>query len=648
MLGRRAAALWGTLRRGAAWPERREGRVAGREGTTIGPYRLSRRLGGGGAGEVYLAEGPPGTAESGEVAVKVVAGGAEDPTARAIAQQAQAARELRLAHVLPVYGVVQQDAALAVVMAYAVGGSLGDTLRAPGPHGAQKLTLPLSGGVVARLVVQLAHALAAAHAAGLAHGDVKPNNIFVRTSQTGQPLAALSDFGQSVLAGAAAAIAGRPAGKSPEQSAWAASQLLFAAPEQLRGECLPASDQYALAAVAYLLLTGETLFAGDAAALATNITTQDITLPSQINPALGTAVDAALLQALAREPAQRFPTVADFAQALDEALAAPVGAPGRSGITQQFAELGGAQAGARPAPGGSIVAQSGGARLTAVAGARSSGKHAPPPADTPRNASRPLAIVAGVAALIGVLACTFAFTAFGGTSILPRIKLGAQPLFSGSGSTPTPNPTTVVQARGAEQQLRSATAGQPVIADALTARIADWPTDGNSTFFASDGLHVRNRSAANVVSSDIASSKANAQDFVARIDMQYVAGKPGDFAGLRFLESPDGAGGQNYYCYLISIEGRFEIWLHRQGGWQFVTNGYASVIKTGLRQTNTLTVLAHGSLGEALLFINGQFVARVQLDPTNGLTFGGQGVMVMDSGAEAVFTNFALYDIGAS
>jgi hypothetical protein len=621
--------------------------VAGREGTTIGPYRLSRRLGGGGAGEVYLAQGPLGAGVSGEVAVKVIAGGASDATARAIAQQARAASELRLAHVLPVYGVVQQDAALAVAMAYAAGGSLGDTLRGPGPDGAQRLTLPLSGGVVARLVVQLARALAVAHAAGLVHGDIKPNNIFVRTSQTGQPLAALADFGQSVLTGAAAAIAGRPAGQSPEQSAWAATQLLFAAPEQLRGEHLPASDQYALAAVAYFLLTGETLFAGDAPALVTNITTLDITLPSQINPALGPAVDAALLRALAREPAQRFPTVADFARALDEALAVPVGTPGRSGITQQFAELGGGQAGALRTPGGSVVAQSGGAQLTAVVGNRPPGRRVPPPADTPRNASRPLAIVAGVAVLVGLLACTFAFTAFGGASILPRIKLGAQPIFSSTGSTPTPNPTTVAQARSAEQQLSSATTGHPVIVDALTAGTAHWPTDGKTTFFAPDGSHVRNLSAANVVSTDIASSSANAQDFVARIDMQFAAGRPGDFAGLRFLVTPDGAGGQNFYCYLISIEGRFEVWLHRQGRWQYVTNGYASAIKTGLHQTNTLTVLAHGALDQALLFINGQLVEAVQLDP-NGPTSGVQGVMALDSGAEAVFSNFALYDISAS
>jgi hypothetical protein len=631
----------------AAWPKRREGRVAGREGTTIGPYRLSRRLGGGGAGEVYLAQGPLGAGETGEVAVKVISGNAADPTARAIAQQAQAAGELHLAHVLPVYGVVQQDATLAVAMAYAAGGSLGDTLRAPGPDGAQKLTLPLAGGVVARLLVQLAKALAAAHAARLTHGDIKPNNIFVRTSQTGQPLAAFGDFGQSVLTGAAAAIAARPAGQSPEQSAWAATQLLFAAPEQLRGEHLPASDQYALAAVVYLLLTGETLFAGDATALVTNIATQDIMPPSQINPALGPAVDAALLRALARAPGQRFPGVADFAQALDDALAAPAGAPGRSGITQQFAELGGAQASAGHVASGSVVAQSGGARLTAVAGARPRGPSARPPADTPRNASRPLAIVAGVAALIGLLACTFAFTAFGGASILPRIRLAAQPIFSGSGSTPTPNPTTVVQARSAEQQLRGATAGHPVIAYTLTTSTSGWPTDGKATFFAPDGLHVRNLSAANVFSTDIASSTANRQDFVARIDMQLAAGKPGQFAGLRFLVNPDGAGGQNYYCYLISIEGRFEVWLHWQGRWQYVTDGYASAIKTGLHQTNTLTVLAHGALGQALLFINGQFVEAVQLNP-NGPTSGVQGVMALDSGTEAVFTNFALYAIGAS
>ncbi|MGZ3715484.1 MAG: protein kinase, partial [Ktedonobacterales bacterium] len=134
----------------------------GPEGAMFGPYRVLRRLGGGAAGEVYLAETTntsaspaPGTDGPQQIALKVLSGTAQDATTQDIASKAHAAGQLRHPHIIPFYGVVQHEGRLGIAMAYAPGGSLGDTLAHVAPDGTRKLPLPFSSGIVARLVAQL-------------------------------------------------------------------------------------------------------------------------------------------------------------------------------------------------------------------------------------------------------------------------------------------------------------------------------------------------------------------------------------------------------------------------------------------------------------------------------------------------------------
>jgi putative flippase GtrA len=285
--------------------------VTGREGTMLGPYQLIRSLGRGGAGEVYLAQGPGRDRQPGEVAVKVLHGDAHDPAARALAQQAQTMAELADPHALPVYAVGQAGDTLYVAMAAAPGRSLETQMRSAHESG---LWLPLDHLPAARVVADLGRVLQAAHTHGVVHGDLTPANLFVRSRADIGLRVAVADFGQGMVVQAAA----RAAASGAE---WAVARLWCAAPEQLSGPATPASDQYALATIAYLLLTGRYPFSGNARTLPTALLREPPPPPARFNPALSRAAEAALLRGLEKTPEARFPTATAFARALCEALA---------------------------------------------------------------------------------------------------------------------------------------------------------------------------------------------------------------------------------------------------------------------------------------------------------------------------------------
>jgi serine/threonine protein kinase len=265
-----------------------------RERAFFGPYRLLRRLGGGGAGEVYLAESTQPGQDGHQVAIKILRATADNPMSQAVGRDVTRVATLDEKHIIPYRDVVADGTALGVVMAYAPGGSLGDELRQ-----SDLVPLPLAPAIVARIVSQTARALSAAHTAGITHGDLKPSNIFVRTSSHGAPIATISDFGQAFLTPLAAE---RAANERGDQNQWALEQLRFAAPEQLQDAVSPATDQYALAAVAYYLLTGSHVFSGAARQLLNAIAHDPITPPSALNPSQNAGVDRVLQRALAKQP----------------------------------------------------------------------------------------------------------------------------------------------------------------------------------------------------------------------------------------------------------------------------------------------------------------------------------------------------------
>ncbi len=599
------------------------------EGTSVGLYHLERRLGAGGAGEVYVAIGPAAPdATTGQVAVKVSRTPPQTPLAQEVLRQVQAAKDLHDPHIVPILDITAQDQALLLVMGYAPGGSLGDALR---PDAGHRVTLPLRVEVVNRLVTQLARTLAAAHAKGLVHGDLKPSNIFVRTSPNGAPLAALSDFGQGYVVQAAVETLKRSGQTPTPQAREAVEQLRFVAPEQLEGVLLPASDQYALAAVAYYLLTGMYPSRADGPDILQAIAQGSVLPPSQLSPVLTEETDAVLLRALAKRPEQRFPNIGVFAQALSSALAASAEA-GAPGATQQMNMLRRATVMPRPSASGSSPR----GPVTAST--------ALPRAEPEFGTQRKLAIFVSLALLVALVSCAVATLAFPATGTQLPLA-GNLPHPTGPNSAPTATPQKVqVTAQQAEARLKAAVGKTPLFSDPLSSNAHGWPVNGKTIFFGGDGkLHLKNDAVGPLAADKPSSDLPTSGGFVVRVTVTLLQGFTGDRSGIRFLAQPNGDGSDTYYSYTVTSEGRYDLsYYDGSGNPAFLTAGYGAAITPGMRQPNTIAVLVDVEQGEIILFANDRYVAQARLLQA-GPTSGKVGLIAIDNGVEASFSNYAVY-----
>jgi eukaryotic-like serine/threonine-protein kinase len=192
-----------------------------------------------------------------------------------------------------------------MVMPYRRQGSLKDWLHT---HLAQEL---LSLPAVDRIVRQAAFALQHAHDHQIIHQDVKPANFLVynETEDPGRLNLQLADFGVAkfmVKASESQVIRGTPA---------------YMAPEQWEGHPVPATDQYALAVMAYELLTGHPPFVGNGyQKMWYQHHHVEPAPPGMVNPKLPKDLDGVLLRALAKKAEDRYSSVSAFAQAFTRAL----------------------------------------------------------------------------------------------------------------------------------------------------------------------------------------------------------------------------------------------------------------------------------------------------------------------------------------
>ncbi|HEX7735984.1 MAG TPA: WD40 repeat domain-containing serine/threonine protein kinase [Ktedonobacteraceae bacterium] len=272
----------------------------------LGRYRLVRRIGQGGMGEVWLAEDPH---LQRQVALKVLPVRKRDDAEflERFEREARAAAALHHPHILPVHDYGQQqmpgDQAITyLVMSYVSGGSVEDRLKAfSNGHGM------LTQDVALSYLFQVAEAIDYAHQHQIVHRDIKPGNMLLRDDNW----LLLTDFGIArILTDADAFATGAYLGTPT-----------YMAPEQAQGHAVPASDIYSLAVVAYQLFTGRVPFQADNPfALSFQHAFTPPTSPRTYNPALAPEFEQALLRGLAKDPAQRPRTATAYVTSLDQAL----------------------------------------------------------------------------------------------------------------------------------------------------------------------------------------------------------------------------------------------------------------------------------------------------------------------------------------
>jgi len=283
-------------------------------GQHLGHYHVIRQIGQGGMGEVYLAEDSHVTRQ---VAIKVVRSeqapypdqNTIQEVARLFQREMKSISQLDHSHILNIYDfgeeVVTGGSIIYMVMPYRSEGSLADWLA---QRKSDDLLLPQDVG---DLITQAASALQHVHDRNIIHQDVKPSNFLLRVSpeHPTYPDLFLVDFGVARITTATSTASNSVRGT-----------YTYMAPEQWSGAAVPATDQYGLAIMAYQLLTGIPPFRGRPEQVMFQHLSVPPKAPSEINPRISRALDAVLLRALAKDPAERFPSVSAFAAAFRQAL----------------------------------------------------------------------------------------------------------------------------------------------------------------------------------------------------------------------------------------------------------------------------------------------------------------------------------------
>ena len=264
-----------------------------REGAVLGSYRVMERIGRGGMATVFRAYQP---ALDRQVALKVLPDffAEEETYRRRFQQEAMSVARLRHPNILQVFDFGDADGIAYIVMELIEGGTL-----------SERLGEPMQLDAVLSLLEPLAAALDYAHSRGVLHRDIKPSNVLLRDD--GTPV--LADFGLARMAGAlrrlteTGMVMGTPEYMSPEQ----------AGDDQIG----PASDRYAMAVVAYEMLTGHVPFEADtpAAVLVSHVTRA---MPSthELRGELSAHIEDVLRRGLAKNPADRYPSASNFVYAL--------------------------------------------------------------------------------------------------------------------------------------------------------------------------------------------------------------------------------------------------------------------------------------------------------------------------------------------
>jgi len=283
-------------------------------------YRIERELGAGGMATVYLAQD---LRHDRLVAVKVLR-----PELAAVIggerflAEIKTTANLQHPHILPLFDSGAVDGTVFYVMPYVEGESLRDRLT-------REKQLPIADAI--RIATEVAGALDYAHRHRVIHRDIKPENILLHDGQ-----ALVADFG---IALAVSSVGG---GTRMTETGMSLGTPHYMSPEQAMGEreITARSDVYALGCVLYEMLTGEPPFMGPTAqAIIARVVTEEPRALTLQRKTIPPHVEAAVLTALEKLPADRFATAAEFAEALANPRYAPrtttrlpagAGAPGQT------------------------------------------------------------------------------------------------------------------------------------------------------------------------------------------------------------------------------------------------------------------------------------------------------------------------------
>src|SRR3954466_7911862 len=259
-------------------------------------YRLEQEIGAGGMATVYLAQD---LKHDRQVAIKVLR-----PELAAVIGAERFLAEIKLTanlqhpHILPLFDSGEADSYLFYVMPFIDGESLRDRLN-------REKQLPVADAV--RIATEVAGALDYAHPHGVVHRDIKPENILLHDDQ-----ALVADFGIALAASKAG-------GSRMTETGMSLGTPFYMSPEQAMGEreITARSDVYALGAVLYEMLTGDPPFTGSTAqAIVARVVTESPRPLLSQRHTIPRNVEATVLTALEKLPADRFATAAEFAEAL--------------------------------------------------------------------------------------------------------------------------------------------------------------------------------------------------------------------------------------------------------------------------------------------------------------------------------------------
>jgi serine/threonine protein kinase len=270
------------------------------EGATRGEFEVQRELGRGGMAAVYLARD---VALGRSVAVKVMAPGLlmGQGMVDRFRQEAVTVANLHHPNIITIHTVRQAGSLHFFVMELVDGGSLEEVLRRPEP---------ISVAVVQAILYQVGTGLAHAHRRGVIHRDIKPANVLL----DGEGNAIVTDFG----------IAKVTTATNLTQTGFTVGTPAYMSPEQcLARELTGASDQYSLGVVAYEMLAGQPPFTGSPFEIMQAHASAPVPGIRERRPECPQELEDAVLRMLAKDPADRFPSVAEAIEAVGGYLPGP-------------------------------------------------------------------------------------------------------------------------------------------------------------------------------------------------------------------------------------------------------------------------------------------------------------------------------------